>query len=355
MSVQSVPLSDVRPNPYRRIERYSIDEEKVEALMQSYENSGFWDGSIQGRPSTLEPGKVEIAFGHHRVEAARRKSLPAIGIVVSERSNTDMLRMMADENRSEFKHDARVGVETIAAVVEAYGRGEVELEAVAADGPRAGNVILPGGKIYNLATVARFLGWVKPSDGQATNACRQAFDAYQSRATTERALLSLTPGEASSIAVESVTVASRAARASAEKAGLPPSKVRQAEKRAAETAVREIKDSSGYRASQVAVGIGKAAVQAVLEKKPKSAPPVEVYIDKIIARCAVAEPYHQILTDCERLIPYIDDIDKARASRLASALEAMLKRTVYGVSSVCQALRSGNRQRLRKALEAGSK
>jgi hypothetical protein len=37
---------------------------------------------------------------------------------------------MADENRSEFKHDQRVAVDTIAAVVEAYRDGEIELEEV---------------------------------------------------------------------------------------------------------------------------------------------------------------------------------------------------------------------------------
>lgn len=41
-----------------------------------------------------------------------------------------MLPMIADENRTEFKQDALFGVETIAAVVDAYSRGEVDLAAV---------------------------------------------------------------------------------------------------------------------------------------------------------------------------------------------------------------------------------
>jgi hypothetical protein len=82
--------------------------------------------------------------------------------VVAARSDADMLRMMAHESSEEFRSDALVGVETIAAVVEAYGRGEIEL-----DQPRKEDAgqrqVLPGGKTYTLATVARFLGWVKPS------------------------------------------------------------------------------------------------------------------------------------------------------------------------------------------------
>lgn len=47
------------------------------------------------------------------------------------RRRSSMLRMMADENRDEFRADALVGVETIRAVVEAYAKGEIELEPVA--------------------------------------------------------------------------------------------------------------------------------------------------------------------------------------------------------------------------------
>ena len=61
-------------------------------------------------------------------------------------------------------------------VIDAYGAGEIELEP--ADEQKSQKFILPGGKYYSLATVARFLGWVKPSDGQATRGCREAFDAY---------------------------------------------------------------------------------------------------------------------------------------------------------------------------------
>jgi hypothetical protein len=63
--------------------------------------------------------------------------------------------------------------------VEAYGRGEIELEPV----PETTNrkVIyqaFPSGNAYTLGSIARFLRWTKPNDGQAITACREAFDAY---------------------------------------------------------------------------------------------------------------------------------------------------------------------------------
>ena len=69
----------------------------------------------------------------------------------------------------------------IGAVIEAYGRGEIELEAVDPKTNTGQVHAFPGGKAYTLATVARFLRWTK-SDGQATEACRRAFEAYREEA-----------------------------------------------------------------------------------------------------------------------------------------------------------------------------
>jgi hypothetical protein len=82
----------------------------------------------------------------------------------------------------------RPTIETIRAVIEAYGRGEIELPAIDPMYRNAPVFDLPGGKSYSLATVARFLGWVKTSDNQATTACRVAFDAYREEAASAEAI-----------------------------------------------------------------------------------------------------------------------------------------------------------------------
>jgi hypothetical protein len=309
MAIQMVPLEHILPNPYRHIDRYAINEDKVERLIQSIANSSFWDGSIQGRRSPTQPGMVEIAFGHHRVEAARRAGLGQIGIVVANRSNEAMLKMMADENAEEFKHDALVTVETIGAVIEAYGRGEIALEPVHPEAPH--KKVLPAGKTYSLATVARFLGWVKHSDQQATSACRRAFDAYHERATTHEALQKLAPRDRSEVAVETVVTAARSARVQATKAGLSPAKVRTAEKRAAEAAVQEVSDTGGFKARDLATTIAQRSVREVAGPKQKVVPPIEVWTQKLIHRCQTIDPYADVLTDCRRLTPFIDDLTPA--------------------------------------------
>ena len=335
MGIRRVALADVLPNPYRSIDVF--DEQKIERLMQSYENSGFWDGSIQGRPTA--EGKIEIAFGHHRVEAAKRRNIAEIGIVVADRSNAEMLRMMGDENAAEFRHDVMVTIETIGAVVGAYERGEIELEPVDPKTNSSVTYALPGGKAYSLATVARFLGWVKPSDGQATNACRAAFDAFRERAATEEAISSLCPSERTEIAVETIVTAARCARSLAEDEGFAPTQVRQAESMAAQYAAAEVTDIN-IGAGSLAVSIARRAVSDVKGPKDDIALPVHARVAKLLRKFKRVEPYDDVLEEYRQLVEAAGTLDAALARNLADALEKMLRRSSRRVDAVVQELRS---------------
>lgn len=346
MSIQMVPLKDVIANPYRHIEKYRISEEKIEALLRSYASSSFWDGSIQGRESAKRRGKIEIAFGHHRVEAARRAKIDRIGIVVSDRSNEEMIRMMHHENASEFKHDALVAVEEIETLIDAYSRKEIDFGAPPVN---ARQTYYANNMPYSAMTIARFLGSVT-ADGQATPAFRKAFDAYQERHATHDALQTLAPSERSEVAVQTVVSAVKAARRAAVKRKLDEPQIKRAEKRAADQAAKEVKETGGFRARNMAVGIGKAASEQVAGKKPKTLPMMEVYAARLIEKCNTSDPYGDILTECRRLIPYIDDLDVALARKLADALDGMLRRSTTGVQSVAKALRTGNADKFRQAL-----
>ena len=61
-------LKDVRPNPFRRSEKYPILKEKVEELVESIQTTGFWE-NIVGREVD---GKLQVAYGHHRLEALKK-------------------------------------------------------------------------------------------------------------------------------------------------------------------------------------------------------------------------------------------------------------------------------------------
>lgn len=91
-----VNLKDIQPNPYRNFDLYPISEEKVRSLTNSIKETGFW-GNIIGRE---KGGKIEIAYGHHRLEALKKIFPPTkeIDISVKDYSDEEMIKVMADEN-----------------------------------------------------------------------------------------------------------------------------------------------------------------------------------------------------------------------------------------------------------------
>ena len=62
-----VKVRNINPNPYRNIDHYPLNKEKIMALTNSIEKTGFWDNLV-GREIN---GEIQIAYGHHRVEALR--------------------------------------------------------------------------------------------------------------------------------------------------------------------------------------------------------------------------------------------------------------------------------------------
>lgn len=66
MQYKSVRLGDVKPNPFRNIDNYSLEESRIQALMDSIERTGFWSNVI-GR---MHGNDFQIAYGHHRLQAA---------------------------------------------------------------------------------------------------------------------------------------------------------------------------------------------------------------------------------------------------------------------------------------------
>lgn len=100
MTIAKIRLGDVRHNPFRRFEEFPLIEKKVAALQNSIQETGFWD-NVLGR---IVEGGVEIAYGHHRIEAAKRVygEDHEIGITIRELSDIEMLRVMGLENSEDW-------------------------------------------------------------------------------------------------------------------------------------------------------------------------------------------------------------------------------------------------------------
>ena len=108
-----IKVKDVRPNPYRNIEHYPLNKEKIIALTKSIEKTGFWDNLV-GRKVN---GEIQIAYGHHRIEALRLAE--GFGydfefdLPIKEIDNGTMIQIMANENMQEWSHSIVVIDETV--------------------------------------------------------------------------------------------------------------------------------------------------------------------------------------------------------------------------------------------------
>lgn len=116
-----VKVKDVSPNPYRNIEHYPLNKDKIIALTQSIEKTGFWDNLVAREVN----GKIEIAYGHHRIEALRLAE--GFGydfefeLPIKEIDNGTMIQIMANENMQEWSHSIGVIDETVKVAKEYLG------------------------------------------------------------------------------------------------------------------------------------------------------------------------------------------------------------------------------------------
>ena len=98
--IEYVKVKDILPNHYRHFSIYAIQKDKVDRLVESINETGFWETVIGRRKGD----KVEIAFGHHRLEAAGKVFKPdeKIPIIIRDLSDDMMRKMMIRENAEEY-------------------------------------------------------------------------------------------------------------------------------------------------------------------------------------------------------------------------------------------------------------
>jgi len=103
-----VPIGVIDANPFRLLGEYPYVERKLEALQRSFKDVGIWEGII-ARP---KGNRYQLAFGHHRKEAARRNNLKDIPLVVRELTDEQMLQFMGRENLEDYNADFLCMLET---------------------------------------------------------------------------------------------------------------------------------------------------------------------------------------------------------------------------------------------------
>lgn len=108
-----VKIKDLKPNPFRHIDTYPVNEQKVQVLMDSIKHTGFWDNLL----ARSVDGEIQIAYGHHRLEALKLVMDPEeeVDIPVKNLDDATMLQIMARENMEHWEVTPAIIDETIKA------------------------------------------------------------------------------------------------------------------------------------------------------------------------------------------------------------------------------------------------
>jgi hypothetical protein len=193
-SIVKIKLSEIKPNPNRDLRLNPYNEEKITALINSINETGFWTNVIVRR--SPDGDGYEQAYGHHRVEAARRAGITEADFVVQDLDENTMLKMMDKENQEEYRYSVLSMLETVKAVVNALAEGRIQpFDHV----DRSGKVNTGAGlryapsfrlgikegredKAYTTTDIAKLLGrtWTPGSDNETEKAdkkVRTAVDA----------------------------------------------------------------------------------------------------------------------------------------------------------------------------------
>ena len=141
-----VQIKDLYPNPYRDMDNYPINREKVETLKASIKQTGFWDNIVARNMD----GKIQIAYGHHRLTALR-EALPwdtEVDIPIKDLPDSVMIQIMANENMEEYRTGPAIIDETVR-VAKKY------LE----EHPEEAEPYYTQKKMVSIDAISRFLNW----------------------------------------------------------------------------------------------------------------------------------------------------------------------------------------------------
>ena len=115
-----VKVKDLKPNPFRDLENYPFNMDKIDKLKKSIEATGFWDNILARQVN----GDIQIAYGHHRLKALQEVYSDdyMVEVPIKDLSDELMLKIMANENMEEWQSSVAVIDETIRATKEFLGK-----------------------------------------------------------------------------------------------------------------------------------------------------------------------------------------------------------------------------------------
>lgn len=290
MAFETVRLCDINPNPFRNMDRYPIDREKVEELKESIRTTGFWDNVVCRRVG----GRVEQAYGHHRLVAAREElgEKAKIEVPIKDLDDTAMLKIMARENSETWKNSPIIDMETLRAVVLAYASGKIELGKVGKITPKdriryapsflknEDRDVPPDPHPYTAEILTPILGWTIDKTKDVLN----QLENDEREMVPEETFRRMGPEQAKVTTTEA-SKTYRAVKAEAKAAGKTEVKAEQEAKAAAKSVAKEV--ATKLRDGEISTGraaeVGAMARQKYVKARIKEEIPLPDIDNKMVA------------------------------------------------------------------------
>lgn len=181
--IKRVPIEKVDPNPYRIMGKYPFCRRKVEALKLSMKTLGLWE-SVLARETP--DGRYQIAFGHHRLQAAKEIGLVSVSLIIRELTNKEMIQFMGRENMEDYNSDFLIMLSTWESGVKYVEESIRDVQEVKSESRMKSTDFKSHEDLkikVKLIDIADILGWVikvpdreKPILSPAAYACGSAYN-----------------------------------------------------------------------------------------------------------------------------------------------------------------------------------
>jgi ParB/RepB/Spo0J family partition protein len=91
--IKKIAVRDIKPNPFQA--RTVYDREAINTLADEIKSEGLWAGALRGRSRN---GRVELCFGHRRLEAIKQLGWKDVEVDIVELSDDEMATQSLIEN-----------------------------------------------------------------------------------------------------------------------------------------------------------------------------------------------------------------------------------------------------------------
>jgi ParB/RepB/Spo0J family partition protein len=264
--LQSVTISQIDSNPFRDLTTYPFIEKKVAALQRSINTVGLWEGVIVRQVGE----RYQTAFGHHRIEAAKRQGLTEATLILRDLDDEQMIQFMGRENMADYNADFLTMLETWDAAVQ-------HLESVSVKNPQA-------------IAITQLLGWTQARSGggeqmsRTAEACNSTHKLLQGGVLKREQLADLTVSQVREICVRAQADIDRI-RKQAAKTKRPMAEVKAAEKQIAKAVVKTAKEASRGEVRQTDLRSKVDINTYRFAKEAKKKSPLFAQFGKQLANC----------------------------------------------------------------------